>query len=159
MRRAAATESVVDEVDIMTVTSGSLTVVKPVTLQLNKKLLRKPRPLPLFSCCLRHRYFIPVHAVPPICHWIPWPLYLKKSFFFFLRQFILLKLEFQNIVLYCVPASLNFWIQRFLKHALCLRKNNWYVNGNNHLLKGRMSEWCWRDMPLNEYKDKCNKWN
>lgn len=45
--RRAATESVVDEVDIVTVTSGSLTVVKPVTLQLNKKLLRKPRPLPV----------------------------------------------------------------------------------------------------------------
>lgn len=45
--RRAATESVVDEVDIVTVTSGSLTVVKPVTLQLNKKLLRKPHPLPL----------------------------------------------------------------------------------------------------------------
>lgn len=45
--RRAATESLVDEVDIVTVTSGSLTVVKPVTLQLNKKLLRKPRPLPV----------------------------------------------------------------------------------------------------------------
>lgn len=45
--RRAAIESVVDEVDIVTVTSGSLTVVKPVTLQLNKKLLRKPRPLPV----------------------------------------------------------------------------------------------------------------
>ena len=155
MRRAAAIESVVDEADIVTVTSGCLTVVKPVTLQLNKKLLRKPSPLPLF-CCLRHRYFIPVHAVPPVFHWIPWPLYLKKSFF--LRQFILLKLEFLNMVLYCVPASLNFWTQRFIKHALCL-KNNWCVNGINHLLKGRMSEWCWRDMPLNEYKDKCIKWN
>lgn len=93
-----------DDIHIVVMTSDFNSCKKPVTLQLNKVNFLENQALSSCSSVLlliRHLHLLALYL--PF-----YPGYFDQLKKFFQRQFVIFDLEFQNIILHDVPASLSF---------------------------------------------------